>query len=85
VLWDATHYADRLPKKPSKSGTKASNKREANMKHQYPPLNGVMVSKPCIIIDMQGIILAWYLLGILTDSRQVGLFTLPNYVRKPDT
>jgi len=76
--WDAMHYAERLPKKPSRSGTKALDEREASLRWHYPPPNDVMASTPCIIVDMQGIILTWYLSGILTDSRQVGLclFTL---------
>jgi hypothetical protein len=87
VEWDVTRYAERLPKKPSKPGTKASNEREASLRRRYPPLNGVTASIPCIIVDMQGIILAWYLPGILTDSRQVVLcsFALPYRSRKPDT
>ena len=74
--WDVTCYAEMLPKKPLKSETKASKEKEASLKQQYPPLNGVMASLSCIIVDMQGIILAWYLPGILTDSRQVSLFAL---------
>src|SRR5258708_28535968 len=85
VGWDVTCYAERLLRKPSKSGTKASNEREASLKWQYPPLNEVTASMPCIIVDMQGIIMAWYLPGILTNSRQVSLFTLSNCSRKPDT
>ncbi len=85
VGWDVTHYAERLLRKPSKSGTKASNEREASLKWQYPPLNEVTTSMPCIIVDMQGIIMAWYLPGILTNSRQVSLFTLSNRSGKPDT
>ena len=73
-----------LPKKPSKSGTKASNEKEASLRWRYPPLNGDTASLPCIIVDMQGIILAWYLSGILTDSRQVGLFALSDSNGKPD-
>ncbi len=83
--WDVTSYAERLPRKPSKSGTKASNEREASLKWQYPSLNEVTTSMPCIIVNIQGIIMAWYLPGILTNSRQVSLFTLSNRSRKPDT
>jgi hypothetical protein len=73
-----------LPKKPSKSGTKASHEKEASLRRRYPPLDGFTASLPCIIVDMQGIILAWYLPGILTDSRQVSLFTLSNRNGKHD-
>ena len=45
------------------------------MRRRYPPQNesaaDLPISRPCIIVDMQGIILAWYLPGILKDSRQV--------------
>jgi len=87
VEWDAMHYAEWLPKKPSKSGTKASNEKEASLRQRYPPLNGVTTSTPCIIVDMQGIILAWHLSGILTNSRQVGLylFALSYRYRNLDT
>jgi hypothetical protein len=84
VDWDATRYSDKLPKQPGKPGTKASLEREASQKSEYPPLNGVEASRPCIVVDMQGIVLAWYLPGILNDSRQVGLFTLANHGSKPD-
>ena len=67
-----------LPKKPSKLGTKASHEKEASLQQRYPPLDRFTASLPFIIVDMQGIILAWYLSGILTDSRQVSLFTLSN-------
>jgi hypothetical protein len=84
LTWDATRYADKLPKKPLNSGTKASNDKENSLKEQHVPLNGVTASMPCIIVDMQGIILAWHLPGILTSSRQVGLFILSDRSGIPD-
>ena len=85
VNWDAERYASRLPKKASKKETKAYQERETSLRKRYPPLNGVEVSRPCIIVDMHGVILAWYLPGILKDSRQVGMLTLSNHGSKPDT
>ncbi|KAF8486611.1 hypothetical protein F5888DRAFT_1582267, partial [Russula emetica] len=41
-------------------------------------------SLPCIIVDMQGFILAWYLPAILSDFRQVGLFSPSDRSGKPD-
>ncbi len=73
-----------LLKKPLKSETKASNEKEASLRRRYPPLNKVMASLPCIIVNMQGIILAWYLSEILTDFRQMSLFALSNCYRKHD-
>lgn len=46
-------------------------------------MNKVTLSKPCIIHDMHGVVLTWYLPGILNDSRQVGLFNLVRLLRKP--
>jgi len=84
VGWDVTCYAEKLVKKPSKSGTKALDLKELSLRKRYPLLNGEMASTPCIIVDTQGIILSWYLPGILTSSRQVGLLTLPDFCQKPD-
>jgi hypothetical protein len=84
VEWDITHYVERLPKTSLRSGTKASHKKKESLRWQYPPLNGVMASMPCTIVDMQSIILAWYLLGILTDPRQVSFVRRSNRSRKPD-
>ena len=77
--WDITRYADKLPRRPANSGTKAAQATEASLRQQYPLNDSAIkgpISRPCIIVDMQGIILAWYLPGILKDSRQVRLFTL---------
>ncbi|KAH9983365.1 hypothetical protein BJV77DRAFT_966873 [Russula vinacea] len=95
VQWDAARYAERAPKNTvnlqksgtkggKNSGTKASKLKEASMKRLYPPLNEVIVSEPCIIVDMHGIIMAWYLPGILKDSRQEHLFTLSDHCSKND-
>jgi len=78
VPWDVTRYAEKLPKISSKPGTKAYIEKEASLQWRYPLLNGFMASNPCIMVDMQGIILTWYLPGILSDSRQVGLFSQPD-------
>jgi hypothetical protein len=75
VDWDATSYEDRLPRKTINTQSKASLAREASLLKNFPPLNGVTASTPCIIVDMQGIIVTWYLPGILNDFRQVGVFT----------
>ncbi|KAI9431400.1 hypothetical protein H4582DRAFT_2082573 [Lactarius indigo] len=74
IEWDATRYAEKLPKKFPRPGTAAADAGEAIMRRQYPPRNDsaadIPISRPCIIVDMQGVILAWHLPGILNDSRQ---------------
>lgn len=75
--WDVVRYADKLPKRYLNPNSETSKKKEARRQHRYPPeKNEVTVSMPCIVVDMHGIIVTWYLPGILTNFRQAGLFTL---------
>jgi hypothetical protein len=73
---------DKLPKVPTNSGATAVQKSEDRIRNQYPPEETsaakVSISIPCIIVDIQGIILAWYLPRILKSSQQVDLSTFPN-------
>ena len=63
-----------LPKNPSNLGTKASDQNEAMLRRRFPPLKEVKsLTAPCILVDRHGIILAWYLPGILSDYRQVAI------------
>jgi hypothetical protein len=83
IEWDITRYAENLPRKPKNSGTKAAQDAESSLRRRYPPRNKSAaddtMSRPCIIVDMHGTILAWYLPGILKDSRQVNSFALSDY------
>ena len=59
IEWDITHYMDKLPRQPTNSGTMAGLAAKASLRRQYPLNNSATedpVSKPCIIVDMQGII-----------------------------
>ena len=77
VWWDITRYADKLPKKNLKPGTEVSIRKEKSLRKKYPPLKKeVTVSAPCIVVDWHGVILAWYLPGILSNYRRVSLFHL---------
>ena len=75
--WDLTWYADRLNKRPANSGTGAGQKSKESLRKWYPPENNLAadlpISTPCILIDMQGVIGAWYLPRILKESWQVNL------------
>ena len=84
VDWDISTYAKQLPKTPSNQVTKASIEKEQALREQFPLLNGVMASMPCIITDRHGAILVWYLPKILSDYRQVCLFVLTNNSGKLD-
>jgi hypothetical protein len=75
------HYVDKLLKKPSLQGSDAAKAKEASLKQQFALLDGVTALAPCIIINAQGIIMAWYLPNFLSDSRQVGLL-LSNHIKR---
>ena len=77
---------DRLPKKIKNPGSQSSKCREKTLRRDYPlPDRVTTISTPCIIVDVQGIVLAWYLPGILTSSRQVSLSALPDHNRNSDS
>ena len=82
--WDVTHYVDKLPKKSLPQGSDLAKAKEASMKKQFILLDGFTASTPCIIIDLQGIIMAWYLPNILSSARQVGLLS-SNCIKRPNT
>lgn len=75
IKWDFTCYAEKLPKRYLSPGAMAL--LEASLRRQYPPEGdlaaGIITSKPCIIVDKHNVIIAWYLPGILSKSRQVNL------------
>jgi len=54
VGWDVMCYVEKLPKKPSKSGMKASDLKGIVTKEVISPTkwrNGFNASTPCIIVD----------------------------------
>src|SRR5580693_2543547 len=79
IDWDATRYAQKLLKKPLAPGTRAASDADNRMQRRYPPLTnlaraGNINTEACIIVDMDNVILTWYLPGILGNSRRVSLF-----------
>lgn len=74
-------------KNPANSGTKESKKKkkEKGLKNEHCLLDNVTASTLWIIVDIQGIILTWYLPHVLSKSRQVGLFSLSNLSRQPNS
>ena len=81
VNWDATCYVEWLRKKPTNSSS--AEAAEARLWQRFPLLDdlaaGNTISSPCIVIDMDNVILAWYLPGILDASRQVSLFIFSDH------
>jgi hypothetical protein len=69
VDWDGVRYSEKLSKAPRKRESKASMQKEASQRKRYPLLpSEIEISKPSILIDKHGVILAWYLPGIVKES-----------------
>lgn len=69
--WDAVRYSDRLTSRP----TGRNEDKESEIQAAYPPpanASNALFSSPMIITDKHGVILGWYLPGLLTPFRQVG-------------
>ena len=49
---------------------------------KYPPLGKYSITRPHIITDLHGAILAWYLPRILKEPKQVSKFTFLNYAKE---
>jgi len=48
-------------------------KVEERLHELFPPGATEMISEPCVIVDSEDIVLFWFLPGLLTSVRQVGL------------
>lgn len=69
IPWDIDRYSMRLPKvqTPPKIPTTLQG-----LKHKYPPITPtILLSRPSVILDMHGRIIAWYLPGLLSQEWQV--------------
>jgi hypothetical protein len=72
IPWDAVRYCDRL----SIHENGRNETREEVLLNAYPPPSAEsdkILDAPGIIIDMHGVILAWYLPEVLPAERQVCL------------
>ena len=68
--WDAVRYSDRLTSRE----TGQHEEREKQHAVAYPPIGDMepnKISRPTVVVDMHGVILAWYLPGVLGNARQV--------------
>jgi hypothetical protein len=75
---------DKLGQNFPNPGTNGSITKERSLRKQYPPLKGITFLAPYIIVDMQGIILTWYLPEILSESRQASVPLMSGHSRKPN-
>ena len=46
---------------------------EHHLRHLFPPNTTKTISEPSVIMDSDGIVLLWFLPGLLNSSRQVAI------------
>ena len=78
IPWDAVRYCDRLTIR--ENGQNAEREGIIQTAYPPPPTKSVVQHRPTVVIDMHGVILAWYLPDVLPEKRQV--YTLLN-ARQP--
>jgi hypothetical protein len=65
--WDVQRFADRVKKK----RVKATDKADDTLKKYFDQPDSMEFSEPCTFIDMHGVIMVWYLPGVLGLGRIV--------------
>ena len=68
--WLVTDYIAELQRR-GKCCNGQQTKVEAEMEKMFHPCQREKIDDPCIIVDKEGVILLWYLPGMLSWSRQV--------------
>lgn len=69
VPWAARKYAAAMPARPTDFASPA----EDRLSQLFPALHAKpypVMAEPCIVVDRNGLILAWYLPDTLTAERQ---------------
>lgn len=71
MKWSVVDYMEALVTK----GTRCSGMNEEverRLRRLFPPGTTEMIAEPCVVVDSKGIILLWFLPGLLHRKRQVG-------------
>jgi len=70
MSWSVVDYVAELNRR-SKRCTGRNETLERDLLRLFPPCTTELVSVPCVVVDSEGIILLWYLPGLLCGQRQV--------------
>lgn len=71
MSWSVVKYVEAL----SGMGKRCSGTQkyvEVELNRMFPPGEMTNVSEPCLVVDCHGIILLWFLPGLLNWKRKVG-------------
>jgi len=70
MAWSVTEYIQALKEKGPKC-TGRNEKIEKELEKMFPPGDSQFEDQPCVIADWDGIVLVWYLPGLLSRERRV--------------
>jgi len=68
--WSVMDYVDTL----SAMGTRCTGTQEhveGRLRELFPPAEAEIMTSPTVIVDSEGIILVWFLPGLMSMNRQV--------------
>ena len=69
TVWSVTDYIQDLKRKG------AGKLNEEKRTKAFPACGAhKLVADPCVVVDVNGVILLWYLPGLVSPKRQVGRF-----------
>jgi len=70
MVWSVWQYANALTEA-GKCCMGMQPEVEQELSHLFPPNKMETISKPCVVVDSEGIVLLWFLLGLLNCTCQV--------------
>ena len=70
MKWQVSEYMAELGAR-SKACRGRNEKLEREMARLFPPRESEKEYNPCVVVDLEGIILLWYLPGLLALKQQV--------------
>jgi len=70
MSWSVVDYVVELNRR-SKRCIRQNETLEQDLLRLFPLCTTELVSVPCVVVDSEGIILLWYLPGLLCGQRQV--------------
>jgi hypothetical protein len=72
MTWSVHDYVKELQQKGARP-TGLQEKVEQSLRQMFPPTDGGMISTPGVIVDCNGVILLWYLPGLIGPRRRVNI------------
>jgi hypothetical protein len=80
MTWSVTDYQEELLLKKGKRCTGMQDEIEQELLRLFPPDDKETIVKPTSVVDCNGIILLWFLPGLLNSQRKVKSISIPSEI-----